>query len=55
MADKYNKLPHAEEILPVNEIRVRRDPRVGNYLSRANDLLTGKVENTSNTIVIKGV
>jgi len=55
MADKYNRLPRPEEVLPANEIRVKRDPRVGKYLKRANDILTGKVENAGNTIVLKGV
>lgn len=55
MADKYNRIPRPEEVLPENEIRVRRDPRVGKYLKRANDILTGKVENAGNTIVLKGV
>jgi DNA-binding protein len=55
MADKYVKLPRVIEELPPNEIRVRRDPRIGRYLNRANDLLTGKVEGFDGTIVIKGV
>ena len=42
--------------MPVNEIRVRRGPRIGQYLRRAHDLLSGKIgENQDQTIVIKGV
>lgn len=55
MAEKYVKIPRVIEELPLNEIRVRRDPRIGRYLNRANDLLTGKVEGFNGTIVIKGV
>ena len=55
MAEKYQKIPRPQEVLPENEIRVRRDPRIGKYLRRANDLLTGKIPSADNTIVIKGV
>jgi hypothetical protein len=43
MADKYRKVKREQEKLPDNEIRVRADVRIGRYLRRANDLLTGKV------------
>lgn len=44
MADKYRKVKREQEKLPDNEIRVRGDVRIGRYLRRAHDLLTGKVE-----------
>lgn len=53
--EKYNRIRRQPEKLPEDEIRVRRDNRIGKYLRRANDILTGKVENTDNTIVIKAV
>lgn len=55
MADKYQRIRREAEKLPENEIRVRKDNRIGKYLRRANDLLTGKIEGSDNTIVIKGV
>ena len=55
MAEKYRKVERAPERLPENEIRVRRDNRIGKYLRRANDLLNGKVPEADNSIVIKGV
>ena len=44
MSNKYIKVRREQEKLPDNEIRVRGDVRIGRYLRRANDLLTGKVE-----------
>lgn len=55
MADKYRKVERPQETLPDNEIRVRRDNRIGKYLRRANDLLNGKVSGDQKSIVIKGV
>lgn len=55
MADKYRKIRREPERLPENEIRVRRDPRIGKYLRRANDILTGKIPEANNTVVIKGI
>ena len=55
MADKYRRIERVPEPLPDNEIRVRRDNRIGKYLRRANDLLTGKIAGAQNSIVIKGV
>ncbi len=55
MADKYRKIRREPEPLPVNEIRVRRDPRIGKYLRRANELLSDQIPEANGTIVIKGV
>ena len=52
MADKYRKIVKPQEVLPPNEIRVKRKVGIGRYLKRANDLLT---ENKEEFIVIKGV
>ena len=49
------RIKREAEKLPENEIRVRRGNRIGKYLRRANDLLSGKIEGTDNTVVIKGV
>lgn len=54
MAEKYVKVKKEEEKLPENEIRVKRNARIGRYLSRANDLLTGKIAG-DNSVVIKGI
>ena len=54
MADKYRKVKREQETLPDNEIRVRGDVRIGRYLRRAHDLLTGKVEG-QDSVVIKGM
>ena len=43
MSDKYRRVQKAFEKLPENEIRVRGNVRIGRYLRRAHDLLTGKV------------
>ena len=54
MADKYRRVKKDQEKLPDNEIRVKKNARIGKYLRRANDLLTGKIEG-SDSVVIKGV
>jgi DNA-binding protein len=54
MADKYRRVRKDQEKLPDNEIRVKRSARIGRYLRRANDLLTGKIAG-SDSVVIKGV
>lgn len=54
MAEKYIRVKKAEEKLPDNEIRVKKSARIGRYLSRANDLLTGKIAG-SDSVVIKGI
>ena len=54
MADKYRKVKREQDKLPDNEIRVRGDVRIGRYLRRANDLLTGKVSG-QDSVVIKGM
>ena len=52
MADKYRRVEKSQEVLPPNEIRVKRKVGIGRYLKRANDLFG---EDGSNFIVIKGV
>jgi DNA-binding protein len=54
MADKYTRVEKTQDKLPENEIRVRRGVGIGRYLRRANDLLTGKVQD-QDSVVIKGV
>ena len=54
MSDKYRRVRKELDKLPDNEIRVKRDARIGRYLRRANDLLTGKIAG-SDSVVIKGV
>jgi len=54
MADKYRRVQKALDKLPENEIRVRANVKIGRYLRRANDLLTGKVEG-QDSVVIKGM
>ena len=54
MAEKYTQVKKEDEKLPENEIRVKRNARIGRYLSRANDLLTGKIVG-DNTVIIKGI
>jgi len=54
MADKYRRVRKEPEKLPDNEIRVKRNARIGRYLRRANDLLTGKIPG-QDSVVIKGV
>ena len=57
MADKYQKIIKELPKLPENEIRVKRNPRIGGYLKRASEILNGKLgeEVDSSTLVIKGV
>ena len=54
MAEKYRRVRKDQDKLPDNEIRVKRNARIGRYLRRANDLLTGKFEGFD-SVVIKGV
>eukprot|EP00347_Sterkiella_histriomuscorum_P017299 403349920 len=54
MSESYEKVKRDQDKLPDNEIRVRGDVRIGRYLRRANDLLTGKVEG-QDSVVIKGM
>ena len=54
MAEKYRRVEKTLDKLPENEIRVRGNVRIGRYLKRANDLLTGKVEG-QDSVVIKGM
>lgn len=51
MADKYRRVEKAQETLPQNEIRVRRDAGIGRYLRRAVELLNS----SENSVIIKGV
>ena len=52
MADKYHRVEKTIEILPTNEIRVKRKVGIGRYLKRANDLFA---ESETNCVIIKGV
>ena len=52
MADKYHRVEKTTEILPTNEIRVKRKVGIGRYLKRANDLFA---ESETNFVIIKGV
>jgi DNA-binding protein len=52
MADKYRRVDKTIEVLPSNEIRVKRKVGIGRYLKRANDLFA---EEGNNQVVIKGV
>ena len=52
MADKYRRVEKSQEVLPLNEIRVKRKVGIGRYLKRANDLFG---ENNTNLVIIKGV
>ena len=54
MADKYRRVEKKQEVLPNNEIRVRRDVRVGRYLKRAYELFN-VIEKPETSVVIKGV
>ena len=53
MADAYRKIEKIQEILPPNEIRVKRKVGIGRYLKRAHDLLNEK--DHAQTVVIKAV
>lgn len=52
--EKYVRVRKEADKLPDNEIRVKRNARIGRYLRRANDLLTGKIPG-HDSVVIKGV
>ena len=39
MADKYMRIDKPQEVLPPNEIRVKRGVGIGRYLKRAHELL----------------
>ena len=41
MAEKYMRVDKPQEVLPPNEIRVKRGVGIGRYLKRAHELLTG--------------
>lgn len=56
MAEAYRKVEKVIEPIPDNEIRVRRGPRIGKYLHRAYEILSGKISEVSDqTLIIKGV
>jgi hypothetical protein len=54
MAEKYRRVEKGQEVLPSNEIRVKRGVGIGRYLKRAHDLLSG-AEPGTDTVIIKGV
>jgi len=54
MAESYRRVDRTEEVLPTNEIRVRRGVGIGRYLKRAWELLNS-TESNNDTVVIKGV
>ena len=54
MADKYRRIDKAQEVLPPNEIRVKRGVGIGRYLKRAYELLNDP-QNVQDQIIIKGV
>ncbi len=59
MAEAYEKVPRTREDLPFNEIRDRKNDRIGKYLGRAVNIFNGEVRGTgdqdSRTVVVKGV
>ena len=61
MADKYMRIEKPQEVLPSNEIRVKRGVGIGRYLKRAHELLNGTpgpaaaTTPASESIIIKGV
>ena len=64
MADKYMRIDKPQEVLPPNEIRVKRGVGIGRYLKRAHELLNSAQAPAATTatttpsvdhIVIKGV
>lgn len=66
MADKYMRIEKPQEVLPPNEIRVKRGVGIGRYLKRAHELLNagsspvanaaaGTAPTPTDHIVIKGV
>lgn len=44
MSDKYRKIIKNLEVLPPNEIRVKRKVGIGRYLKRANELFSDDQE-----------
>jgi len=54
MAEKYRRVEKGQEVLPSNEIRVKRGVKIGRYLNRAHALLSG-AEPGTDTVIIKGV
>jgi len=52
MAEKYRRIEKEQEVLPPNEIRVKRTVGIGRYLKRANDLFN---ESGTECVIIKGV
>ena len=52
MADMYRRIEKEQEVLPSNEIRVKRTVGIGRYLKRANDLFN---ESETDCVIIKGV
>ena len=62
MADKYMRIDKPQEMLPPNEIRVKRGVGIGRYLKRAHELLNTapgatvpQGQTPTDHIVIKGV
>ena len=56
MVESYQKVARGKEDLPSNEIRVRKDDRIGKYLGRAVSIFNGDVkECQEGAVVIKGV
>ena len=62
MAEKYMRVEKPQEVLPSNEIRVKRGVGIGRYLKRAHELLTGAAatpgqaaKTPDDHIIIKGV
>lgn len=61
MAEKYMRVDKPQEVLPPNEIRVKRGVGIGRYLKRAHELLTGASSTPEQKvtpvdhIIIKGV
>ena len=62
MAEKYMRVEKPQEVLPSNEIRVKRGVGIGRYLKRAHELLTGAASTPGQVtktpddhIIIKGV
>lgn len=54
MSGAYRKVVKKEDVIPENEIRVRKERGIGKYLKRAHELLNDK-ENPKDSVVIKGV
>jgi hypothetical protein len=54
MSEAYRKVKKEPEVLPENEIRIMYNARVGKYIKRAHDLVSGNIEG-QNSVVIKGM